>query len=518
MYPGAPALDQPDKAAFVMASTGAVTTYAQLDAAANRLSRVLRDAGVEPGMHVAFCLENHPRLLEVAWGCIYAGAVFTACSSRTTAQELAYLVNDCGATVFITSSALAQNAVDIIELTPRVRLRLMLDENVPGYQSYDEATAAQTPEPLANRIAGIDMFYSSGTTGKPKGVNRNFTAEPLEKGTKSARATTRLLTKLLGAGPDCVYLSPAPLYHSAPLRFCLAVTGFGGTAIIMDRFDAEDYLALVERYHVTHSQVVPTMFVRLLKLDDQTRRSYDVSSLRSVVHASAPCPVAIKKQIIEWLGPIVHEYYSGTEGNGFTFASCAEWLTHPGTVGRPLGCVIHVVGEDGSELGVGETGTVFFEGGAPFAYHNDESKTLEAQHFRGWTTIGDVGHVDADGYLFLTDRTAFTIISGGVNIYPQEAENVLITHAKVADVAVFGVPNEEFGEEVKAVVQPEVMPSTSTEASDLEAELIAFCRSQLTDLKCPRTVDFRSELPRHPTGKLHKRILKDQYWPASSTS
>lgn len=512
MYPGAGAMKHPEKPALIMASTGERTTFAELDAAANRLSRLLRAVGVEPGDHVAFCLENHPRYLEIAWGCIYAGAVFTPCSSRITAGELAYLVNDCGAKVFISSYQKAEQAVAVVPETPAVQVRLMLDGTAEGYGSYEDRVAAESAEPMEDRVAGIDMFYSSGTTGVPKGVHREFQREPLERGTRSARSTTRLLTRLLGATEDSVYLSPAPLYHSAPLRFCLAVTGLGATAVVMDRFDAEPFLAIVEKYRVTHTQVVPTMFIRMLKLEPSKRLRYDVSSLQSVAHSSAPCPMAVKEQVIDWLGPVVYEYYSGTEGNGFAFVDSKDWLAHRGTVGRPLKCAVHVVGEDGNELPVGEIGQIYFEGGATFEYHNDEQKTREAVHSQGWTTLGDVGYVDNDGFLYLTDRTAFTIISGGVNIYPQEAENVLVTHPAVADVAVFGVPNEDFGEEVKAVVQPTRMPTSEVEAHALEAELIAYCRSQLTDLKCPRSIDFRSTLPRHATGKLYKRLLKDEYW------
>jgi acyl-CoA synthetase (AMP-forming)/AMP-acid ligase II len=247
----------------------------------------------------------------------------------------------------------------------------------------------------------------------------------------------------------------------------------------------------------------------MLKLPESVRAKYDVSSLRSVVHAAAPCPVEVKRQMIEWWGPIIHEYYAGTEGNGFVYTGSQDWLAHPGTVGRAILGTVHIVDDDGSELPTGEPGTIYFEGGGAFEYHNDAEKTAGSRNAKGWSTLGDVGYLDEDGFLYLTDRKAFMIISGGVNIYPQEAENVLIGHPKVVDVAVFGVPNPDFGEEVKAVVQPVDMAEAGPE---LEKELIAFCRSQLADVKCPRTVDFREELPRHPTGKLYKRLLKDEYW------
>jgi acyl-CoA synthetase (AMP-forming)/AMP-acid ligase II len=512
MYPGAHVASQPDKPAVIMASTGAVQTFAELDVAANRLSRVLRSAGVGPGDHVAICMENHPRYLEVAWGCHYAGAVYTAASSRLTSHELSYVISDCGASVFITSAQLADQAADVLEHTPAVSLRLMLDGTIDGYDSYEHAVAAASPEPLEERIAGTDMLYSSGTTGLPKGVARTFTAEPLET---TAGAVTPVLQFLFGVTAESVYLSPAPLYHAAPLRFCMSAHALGASVVVMEHFDAEEFLQLVERHRVTHTQVVPTMFVRLLRLPADVRSRYDVASLQCVIHAAAPCPVPVKREIIEWLGPVVHEYYAGTEGNGFVYCNSEQWLAHPGTVGLPIACTVHICGPDGEEVRVGESGTIFFESGVEFEYHNDPEKTAGSRHPKGWSTLGDVGYLDDDGFLYLTDRKAYMIISGGVNVYPQEAENVLVTHPKVVDVAVFGIPNEEFGEEVKAVVQPLDMPADTAEAAALERELISFCREQLADVKCPRSIDFRPDLPRHPTGKLYKRHLKDEYWAAA---
>ena len=306
-----------------------------------------------------------------------------------------------------------------------------------------------------------------------------------------------------------VYLSPAPLYHAAPLRFCMSVHQVGGTVIVMERFDPEEALALIQRYQVTHSQVVPTMFVRMLKLPDEVRARYDVSSLAGVVHAAAPCPVALKEQMIEWWGPIIHEYYAGTEGNGFVYCNSEDWLAHKGTVGKAIAGEIHIVDEDGEEVPVGQEGTIYFGGGTEFEYHNDPKKTAESRNDKGWSTLGDVGRLDEDGFLYLTDRKSYMIITGGVNVYPQEAENILAMHPKVLDVAVIGVPNEDFGEEVKAVVQPMDMAEAGP---DLERELIAYCREHLADVKCPRSVDFTDELPRHPTGKLYKRLLRDKYW------
>ena len=499
-----------------MAGSGFAQTFAELDAAANRLSRLLRTVGVQPGDHVAICMENHDRYFEVVWGCHYAGAVYTACSSRLTSSELSYVINDSTAKVFITSKYKAEQAAEIVADTPGVAVRLMLDGTVEGYESYESAVASQASEPLDEaRVAGMDMLYSSGTTGRPKGVTREFTRSPLET---TPGTVAPVLQMLFGATTESVYLSPAPFYHAAPLRFSMAAQSLGATVVAMEHFDAEQYLALIERYRATVSQVVPTMFVRLLKLDPEVRNKYDVSSLRCVIHAAAPCPVPVKKQIIEWFGPVLHEYYAGTEGNGFVYCNSEMWLAHEGTVGTPINCKVHICGDDGEDLPRGESGTVYFEGGAAFEYHNDPEKTSSSRHPLGWTTLGDIGYLDDDNFLYLTDRKAFMIISGGVNLYPQETENVLVMHPKVIDVAVFGVPNDDFGEEVKAVVQPVTMPSTAGEAAALATELMAFCRSQLADVKCPRSIDFREELPRHPTGKLYKRLLKDEYWSAAGRS
>jgi long-chain acyl-CoA synthetase len=509
MFPGAFVDQQPDKPAVIMATSGFVQTYAELDAAANRLSQLLRATGLQPGDHVALCLENHPRFLEMIWGCHYAGVVYTAASSRLTSEELTYIINDCGARVFITSAYKAAQASEIIAGTPGVERRLMVDGVVEGYESYEAAMATYPADPLPDRVAGVDMLYSSGTTGQPKGVLPSFTPQPLAE---SGGNVAPMMQMLFGVNVDTVYLSPAPMYHAAPLRFTMGVHRIGGTAVVMEHFDAEQFLALIEQHRVTCTQVVPTMFVRMLKLPDEVRSRYDVSSIGAVIHAAAPCPIPVKKQMIEWFGPVLHEYYAGTEGNGFVYCNSDMWLGHEGTVGMPIGCTVHIVGEDGEDLPAFESGTIYFEGGATFEYHNDPEKTKGSRHPKGWSTLGDVGYLDNDNFLYLTDRKAYMIISGGVNIYPQEAENLLVTHPKVIDVAVFGVPNDEFGEEVKAVVQPGEMPADDEAARVLERELIAFCREHLADVKCPRTIDFRTELPRHPTGKLYKRLLKDEYW------
>jgi len=511
MFPGDFAQTTPDRPAVVMADGGQVVTYAELDAEANRLSRVFRAAGLQQGDHVAFCLENHPRFLSIMWGAHYAGLYYTAMSSRLTTEEMAYIIGDCGAKAFVTSSYKSDQAAELVPLTPGVDLRLMLDGTIDGYDSYESTVDAQDPTPLdEDRVEGQDMLYSSGTTGQPKGVKVPMLNAPLGEGTDGV---TMLCQLLFGAGPDTMYLSPAPLYHAAPLRFCRAVHRTGGTVVVMEHFDPARYLELVEEHRITFSQVVPTMFIRMLKLPEEVRAKYDVSSLQSVVHAAAPCPVEAKRKMIEWWGPVVHEYYAGTEGNGFVYTNSEDWLAHPGSVGKAVIGVLHIVGEDGEEVPVGEAGTIYFEGeaAATFEYHNDPEKTSGSRDpgGRGWSTLGDVGRVDEDGFLYLTDRKAYMIITGGVNVYPQEAENLLALHPKVADVAVLGVPNDDFGEEVKAVVQPVDMADAGP---DLERELIEYTRQHLADVKCPRSVDFRAELPRHPTGKLYKRLLKDEYW------
>jgi acyl-CoA synthetase (AMP-forming)/AMP-acid ligase II len=513
VYPGAIAQEAPARPAIVMADTGAVTTYAELDAGANRLSRVLQGAGLRPGDHVAICVENHPRFFEVVWGCHYAGLVYTVCSTRLTAAELAYVVTDCGARAMVTSAAMVPLVGRVVADTPAVERRLMLDGSDAHHESYEAAVAAETAEPLPDRVEGSDMLYSSGTTGRPKGVAFTFSPAPL--GTAPTLVT--LCSLVFGMGPDTVYLSPAPLYHAAPLRFTMAVHRLGGTAVVMPHFDAETLLALVERHRVTATQVVPTMFVRMLKLPEESRLRHDVSSLRCVIHAAAPCPVEVKRAMIDWWGPVIHEYYAGTEGNGFVYCNSPQWLAHPGTVGTAISGILHVLDEAGDEVPVGETGTIYFESPSAFAYHNDPAKTAASRDpkGRGWTTLGDVGRLDADGFLYLTDRAAFMIITGGVNVYPQEAENALVLHPEVIDVAVFGVPHPEWGEEVKAVVQPRRMPADAADAGRLAEELMAWCRERLADVKCPRSVEFRAELPRHPTGKLYKRLLRDEYWAGS---
>jgi len=511
MFPGHVAATDPDRIAVITAEDGEPLTYAELDERANRLANLLRARGLGVGDHVAICAENQLRFLELAWGAHYAGLVYTFASTRLTPEELSYIVDDCGARAYIGTARTAEVSAAIVAHTPKVEARFLVGGADEHHESYEAAIAAQSPEPPAERIAGVDMLYSSGTTGKPKGIAIRFAEKPLDTPT----GVTLLAQGLLGFDEQTRYLSPAPMYHAAPLRWSMSVQQTGGTLVLMARFDPEQALAAIERHRITHTQMVPTMFLRMLKLPEEVRNRYDVSSMQAIVHAAAPCPVEAKRAMIDWFGPVVHEYYAGTEGNGFVYCNSEEWLAHPGTVGRSILGPIHIVGDDGEEVPTGEAGTIYFETAAPFEYHNDPEKTAASRNERGWTTLGDIGRVDEDGFLHLTDRQAYMIITGGVNVYPQEAENVLAMHPSVADVAVFGVPDDDFGEAVKAVVQPAEGVVGSPE---LAAELIAYCREHLADIKCPRTVDFRDELPRHPTGKLYKRLLKDEYWAAAGRS
>jgi long-chain acyl-CoA synthetase len=505
MHPSIHAQSTPDKPALIMAGSGEMLTYRELEDRSNQAAQLFRSLGLRPGDHIAILCENQSRFYEICWGAQRSGLTYTAISTRLGTDEIAYIVNDCNARLLIVSAGLVKQAEAILELTPGVRQRLLIGADAPGHQRWEQALAAQPARRITDECAGGDMLYSSGTTGRPKGVF----SPPDSSAIDASTPLIEMNRKAYGVDPETRYLSPAPLYHAAPLRFTMTVMRLGGTVVVMEHFDAEQYLELVEKYRITHSQLVPTMFVRMLKLPPEVRSSYDVSSLRCAIHAAAPCPIPIKEQMIDWWGPILWEYYAGTEGNGMTLVNSQDWLAHRGTVGRAVVGELKISDEQGNELPPGEPGTVYFAGGKAFQYHNDPVKTAESRNARGWSTLGDVGYVDAEGFLYLTDRKAYMIISGGVNIYPQESENVLITHPKVADVAVFGVPNEDFGEEVKAVVQPRDMRDAGPE---LEAELIEFCRSQLSPIKCPRSVDFEAELPRHPTGKLYKRLLKDRYW------
>lgn len=506
MHPFHHAAKTPEKPAYIMASTGETVTYKQLEDRSNQGAQLFRRYGLKRGDAIAIFMENNARYLEICWAAQRSGLYFTCISSRLTAGEVEYIVRDCGAKLFITSAAMGPITQELASHMPEVEHRLMVGGLEPGYESYEALRDEMPAERIADEASGTDMLYSSGTTGRPKGIKVPLPEGPID----DVPGLLGLVTALYGAGEHSIYLSPAPLYHAAPLRYNMAMHRVGATNIVMEHFDAEEALKLIETHKCNISQWVPTMFVRMLKLPDEVRKKYDVSSMQCAIHAAAPCPIPVKEKMIEWWGPVINEYYAGTEGNGFCALGSQEWLEHKGSVGKALLGEIHICDEEGNELPPGEVGTIYFGGGSDFEYHNDPDKTKDSRHpTQPWTTLGDVGRVDEDGYLYLTDRKAYMIISGGVNIYPQEAENILVTHPKVADVAVIGVPNEDFGEEVKAVVQP---MSWQERGPDLEAELIAFCQEHLSKIKCPRSVDFEEELPRHPTGKLYKRLIRDRYW------
>ncbi len=506
MHPSIHAKAHPDKPAYVMAGSGETVTYGELDARSNQGAHLFRSLGVETGDAIALFIDNSPRYYEILWAAQRSGLRFTAISSKLTAGEVEYIVRDCGAKAFVAGKALADVALPLAPLIGGVKL-FMVDGAAGPYESFEHARSRFPTTPIADESAGGAMLYSSGTTGRPKGVKRAGAQErtPID----APNGLAMMGQMLYGWTPDSIYLSPAPLYHAAPLGWSMAVQALGGTVVLMERFDAEDTLRCIQEHRATTAQFVPTHFVRMLKLPEEVRAKYDVSSLVQVFHAAAPCPVPVKEQMIAWWGPIISEYYAGTEGNGFTAINSAEWLAHKGSVGRAIMGELKICGEDGEPLPPRSEGVVYFSGGGQFEYHNDPKKTAESRNQHGWTTLGDVGWVDEEGYLYLTDRKSFMIISGGVNIYPQEIENLLITHPKVADVAVVGAPHEEMGEQVVAVIQP---ADWSEAGEALAAELGAFARANLSHVKAPRKIDFMQELPRHQTGKLYKRLIRDAYW------
>ncbi|MBB3862423.1 acyl-CoA synthetase (AMP-forming)/AMP-acid ligase II [Novosphingobium hassiacum] len=497
-HPKYHAARNPDKPAIIMGGSGRVVSYAELDAASNRFAQAMRARGLRIGDTIALCLENTADFYIVAWGAQRAGLVYVAVSGRLAPREAAYILRDSGSRLVIGSAYTAALLDEVAALVPEI-------EQLRFGGTLEAELAAMPDTPIADERAGVDMLYSSGTTGSPKGVRIPLPEDP-EIG--AANALVGLASTAFGITGDAVYLSPAPLYHAAPLRWSMTVHRLGGTVVVMEKFDPEHALALIERYKVTDSQWVPTHFVRMLKLPEEVRANYDTSSLKCAIHAAAPCPVPVKRAMIDWWGPVVREYYAGTEGNGFTYISSEEWLARPGSVGRALLGTIRICDEDGNAVPAGTEGQVFFEGGSPFSYHNDPDKTRDATNRHGWTSLGDVGTVDEDDYLFLTDRKSFMIISGGVNIYPQEIENLLVTHPKVTDVAVIGAPDADMGERVVAIVQPRDMAEAGP---GLAAELTEWLSGQLSRVKMPGQIDFRAELPREPTGKLFKRLLRDEY-------
>lgn len=494
MHPSVHARITPDKPAYIMARTGEIVTYADLEARSNQGAHLLRSLGLNRGDGIALMLENDARFFEIVWAAQRAGLYYTCISTRLAPPEIAFIVADSGATVLVASMPVA----DEVAMAGVVLF-------APGARDFVAERSAFPETTIADESPGIDMLYSSGTTGRPKGIRPSLPEGSLDQTnplTEFGRTTFKMAS-------DTIFLSPAPLYHSAPLRWCMTVQKLGGTVIVMEKFDEEEALALIERYRATHAQFVPTHFIRMQKLPAAVRERHDLSSLRLVYHAAAPCPVPVKQAMMAWFGPIIHEFYAGTEANGLTTIGPEEWLEYPGSVGRAAWGTIRICGEDGEPLPTGETGAIYFADGPAFEYHNDPGKTAASRNRHGWTTLGDVGHVNEAGYLYLTDRQSFMIISGGVNIYPQEIEDAIIAHPKVADVAVIGAPDAEMGERVVAVVQPIDWADACLAFAD---ELAAWLEGRIGRIKQPRQIDFMRELPRHPTGKLLKRLVREPYW------
>ncbi|MFI5957519.1 acyl-CoA synthetase [Cryptosporangium sp. NPDC051539] len=500
----------PDRPAVVDADTGDTVTFAELEDRSDRIAGLLADLGLEKGDHVAVLMDNDARTFEIIWATQRSGLYITPINWHLKADEARYIVEDCDAKVIFANAATASLA-ETIPLGSVLAHRIAVGSAIPGYDDLDTLLAARTGEvgPYSD-AEGMMMLYSSGTTGRPKGILR-----PLS-GTRFGETPGQSAEMEREWQGEIRHLCTAPLYHALALSTSMFAHKMGGTVVSTRRFEPERALQIIERHRVTHAGMVPTMFVRLLKLPADVRRRYDVSSLQFVIHTGAPCPIPVKEQMIAWWGEVVWEIYAGSEGNGSCLVDAHTWLRHKGTVGQAHSGSVHIIDQDGEELAVGEVGIVAFSGLAPFQYYKDPAKTATTvMNAKGWSTIGDLGHVDQEGFLYLSDRRTDLIISGGVNIYPREVENVLTMHPKVLDVAVIGIPDPEMGHQVKAVVQL-VDPADSGPAT--EAELIAYCRDRIAHFKCPRTVDFEAELPRLPSGKLLKRDIMERYRTADSAS
>ncbi len=504
MYPANWAVTQPDAVAVVIAESGDQMTYGELDRRSNRISHYLRSLGCQIGDHVALFMGNAPELFPVAWAAQRSGLYYTPINWHLKREEIAYVVADSGAKVLFAD---AENGTSAAEIAEGGNLVVVVHgEDVPGCRRLEDEIESMPDYPVADETEGADMIYTSGTTGRPKGGMR-----PLP-GLHPAGENRKLvsLPAQFGLDDSSIYLTPgAPLYHGAPLRFSMATQRLGGTAVVMQRFDAIGALEVIQRYGITHSQWVPSMFVRLLRLSPAERSRFDLTSHLVAIHAAAPCPPSVKRAMLAWWGPIIHEYYGASEGGVFTRITPEEWLQHPGSVGRPVIGRAHILDGDGNECPPGEVGQIYSERGVPVAYHNDPEKTKTAHAANGWSTVGDLGHLDEEGYLYLSSRRSDLIIAGGVNIYPKESEDVLAGHPAVADVAVIGIPNHEYGQEVKAVVE---LHDSDTASEELAAELVFYCRRHLATYKCPRSVDFDRQLPRTSSGKLYRQLLIDRYW------
>jgi long-chain acyl-CoA synthetase len=498
-----------NKPAVILYPSGTVVTFDELEARANRLAHRFRQAGLREGDTIAILMENNEHIHAVMWGARRSGLYYVPINTHLTPDEAAYIIDNSSAKAIIASAALRETCTDLAGHLPGGLPDLLMiaspdqEGDLPGWARYPECVADQPDTPIDDEIEGDLLQYSSGTTGRPKGIKRELPHLPPDQ-------APGMMSALVGfwMDPDAVYLSPAPLYHTAPSVWSMSVQAGGITTVVMEKFDAEGALDAIQRHRVTHGQFVPAMFVRMLKLAEDVRDSYDLSSLKRVMHAAAPCPVEIKKQMMDWWGPVVDEYYASSEAIGSTLITAEDWLAHPGSVGKPMMGGVHILGQDGNEQPPNQPGEIYFEGGYSFEYLNDPTKTASSRDKHGWATVGDVGYLDDEGYLFLTDRRHHMIISGGVNVYPQEAENLLVTHPKVIDAAVFGVPDDEMGQRVMAAVQTVEEADATDEFAD---ELLAWLRDRLSHFKCPRSIAFEQQLPRTDTGKLYKNGLIEKY-------
>ncbi len=484
-------------------------SFGELNAASNRLVRALRAAGLGSGDGVAILISNRPEFVEALAAGQRAGFRVTPINWHLTGSEVRYIVDNCEAKAFLADHRFAAAACAAADGQTRLRLRLAVRGEIDGFVPYEDAVSEHSGDDIDDPTLGLPMLYTSGTTGHPKGVYRKESSPPHMMEVLRETAAFR-------PGEDMAMVT-GPLYHAAPLALNLSFPLANGVGVVlMDRWSEEEALRLIDRHRVTHSHLVPTMFHRLLQLPDEVKQRYDLSSLRWAIHGAAPCPVEVKRRTIEWLGPVIYEYYAATEGGG-VFITSEEWLKKPGSVGRAVeGVVVEVHDEEHNKLPRGEVGTIYFE--APetgrFEYFKDTEKTSSV-YYDGHYTMGDHGYVDEDGYIVLTCLNGEQIISGGVNIYPAEIDAVLLTHPAVLDVATIGVPDEEWGEAVRAVVQ---LADGALPSEDLAAELIEHCRADLARYKCPRAVDFVDDLPRLPTGKILRRLVREPYWAEQETS
>lgn len=501
------ASETPDKLALIESEGGTSLTFAELDDRVQRASAWLISEGYEAGDSIMLLLENRAEIVELGLAARRAGLYFVVVSTHLAPPELAHIVRDSGARMLIVSDRTVAQVQPLCAQLPEGTLELVcVGDDAHGLVSYETCLAAANPRmSWAARPLGRDMLYSSGTTGFPKGVRRALV--PPERRDDPEPEVVNW-QKTFGFDGSTVYLSPAPLYHAAPLRYVLRTVEVGGTVVMMRKFDPREALALIARHGVTHSQWVPTMFVRMLEIPEAERAVIDIRTMRVAIHAAAPCPPHVKEAMLDWWGDILVEYYAGSEGFGVTVIGARDWRSHRGSVGRATLGRIHIVGDDGQELPSGEIGKIYFSDGPVFAYWNDPEKTRQAFNDQGWATYGDMGYVDAEGYLYLADRRTDLILSGGVNVYPQEIENALALHPDVQDVAVVGVPDSTFGQVPKAIVQ---LRDPGNACEDKALELIAFCEGLLSRVKMPRTIVFEESLPRLETGKLLRRVLKEKY-------